>query len=95
MKKDLMVRNCSYCGSGKKVLFSTKYGDYLCNRHYMQMYHTGILKERFKKDKNKIEVEEDSVKIYLYYMGKYDKIAIIDREDAEKVSGIKWSFHYK
>jgi len=82
---------CSYCGSKERVS-KNKNGEYLCHKHYMQFYHTGLLKSRFKKDANEIMLYDTYAEIILY--NKYHKEkarALIDIEDVEKCKDYKWS----
>jgi|GEM_PF-1142191 len=81
---------CSYCGSKERV---SKYkdGEYLCHKHYMQFYHTGVLKDNFMKDKNKIIIHKDYAEIILYDKSHKEKArALIDLDDVDKCKIYKW-----
>jgi hypothetical protein len=82
---------CSFCESTDNVWFSHAYNNYLCHRHWMQFYHTGKLKTRFRNDKNEIVLFDDRAEIFLYDKhGDYKCSAIIDLFDIEKCSLYKW-----
>lgn len=88
------MKICEFCGSDKKVLYSSSYGGKLCSKHYMQHYHTGKLKERFMKDVNEIIFYHDFAEIILYDKGHVEKSRyIIDLNDVSKCKNIKWSEH--
>lgn len=65
-----------------------------CKKHYMQKYHTGVIKDRFRNDKNEYIIHSDYVEILLY--DKRDKVhakSLIDIDDVDKCKKYKWSLH--
>lgn len=82
---------CAICGSNNKVCFSNKFNDYLCHKHYMQIYHTGKIKEKFMKDINDYILYDDYAEIILYNKEREEKArAIIDLEDVDKCKLYRW-----
>jgi hypothetical protein len=87
-------KKCSYCGSLNRVIFNSEYDNYLCHRHYMQFYHTGNIKDRFRNSPNDIVIHEKYSEIILQDKnGKETAKAIIDTEDIDKCNVYKWSLH--
>lgn len=85
------MKICSFCGSDEKVVFSGKGNALLCHKHYMQMYHKGILTENFRNSLNEIIIFEDHAEIIALNRSKEEKgRIIIDLIDVEKCSSIKW-----
>lgn len=63
----------------------------LCQKHNMQIYQFGVIKERTTRDPNKFIVEGAVCKIECYDMnGDIKGYAIIDLEDMEKCTPYKW-----
>jgi len=88
------MKKCCFCNSSIRVIFSTKYGNFLCHKHYMQYYHTGKLKKRFRKQLNQITVYSNKAEISLYDThGEVKDIATIDIDDVDRCSIYKWSLH--
>ena len=85
-------RICSVCGSRDDVIYSRMYKDMYCRRHYSQLYDLGGLMEITRFDKNKYDIKDDGVHIYLRNC-KHEIIAetIIDECDLERVIQHKWS----
>lgn len=88
------MKRCSYCDSDDRVFYSSRYGDLLCHKHYMQVYHTGIIKDRFRNSENEYVLYDDYAEIILLdKYGKEKTRAIIDIEDVERCKTQKWSLH--
>lgn len=86
----MKIKNkCCICDSENKVC--NHEGFLYCQKHYILMKKYGRIPERIKTDKNKIEILGKIAKIYLYNeKQEVSGIAIIDREDVEKVINYKW-----
>ena len=41
---------CSFCGSNIKIRYSQIYENYLCEKHFMRIYHKGKLSKLLKVD---------------------------------------------
>ena len=70
MKK---VRKCSVCGqehtSQKKVYFCKQYGDYLCNKHNMQLRQHGRFTDTTQRggnDKNEYRIKDNIIEVDCY-----------------------------
>lgn len=76
---------CSYCGSTTEVWKFKDVGCF-CKRHYQEMYRHGEVRDVGRRKKNKFVVKDEIVEIH------FDKgeIALIDREDLEKVQQLYW-----
>ena len=85
-------RVCSVCGSCDDVIYSRLYENMYCRRHYDQLYKFGSLMEITRFDKNKYDIKDDGVHIYLRNK-KHEVVAetIIDECDLERVIRHKWS----
>lgn len=86
------AHKCSFCGSDNKVSFSSRYGDYLCRLHYMQVYHTGTIKKNPRNGSNVIVISDDCAEIILVDRNGAEKArALIDIEDVDRCKEYKWS----
>lgn len=62
-----------------------------CTKHYYQMYEHGKIIERTIRDPNIFILKENIYEIYMFDKnGKQKGIAIIDKEDYEKIKNYKW-----
>jgi len=84
---------CEICGSTNKVQ-RFKGEQALCGKHYLQMHRHGRIFNRTRKDKNEIVIKDDYAEIILYNMhGNETCRTLIDIEDIERVSKLKWYSH--
>lgn len=78
---------CEYCGRNENEtrIINSKYG-ILCRKHYLQMYRHGKIIDKTIYDKNEYEIENDTVKIYMYNSkGEVIGFTLIDIDDLDKV----------
>lgn len=86
---------CSICGclesNTPKFHKNSKYGNNLCNRHYLQMQKRGKILKTNRLDNLEIEVKNNYAEIILKntYGEEVDRTKI-DIEDIEKVKKYKW-----
>lgn len=84
-------RKCSICGSLNRVSYSSQHGDYLCNIHRMQLYHSGAVKLESRNSPSRITICESYGKIDLLDKhGDVVGIALIDLNDIPKCANYKW-----
>lgn len=85
--QERQMKTCKVEGCKERVV-SKEY----CQRHYMQVRVHGKV-DRTRFDKNEYWFEDEVCCIQLYSGENTPKcIAIIDKEDYEKVKGYKWNF---
>ncbi len=86
---------CGICGCPEsqtcKFYKHSRYGDYLCNRHYMQLRKRGKILTKTRLDPLEIEIKKDYAEIILKntYAEEVAR-AKIDIDDIEKVKKYKW-----
>lgn len=96
----IKINKCSICGclesETSNFYHHSKYGDNLCNKHYIQLGRHGKTMNKTLKDLNEIVICEDYAEIILYNI-KNEEIAraIIDLEDVEKCEKYKWGLNHK
>lgn len=86
---------CSICGetNGRIVNTPNKFGKILCARHYTQMHKYGEILDKTIYDENKILYSDGYAEIVIRNIKNADiASAIIDLDDIDIVSSIKW--HY-
>ncbi len=80
------MKTCTVEGCDGKV-----HGRGYCHKHYLQMNRYGRIFDRTRYDKPQIRIDGDVAYITLYDKRERPfKEAVIDAEDAEKVSAHKW-----
>jgi len=84
-------RTCRECNSSDNLIFNRKLKFFLCKNHARQYYKYG--KIYAKKERLLNSITEDNNYIFISLFGSYDKKAIIDKEDYEKVKNIRWFFN--
>lgn len=83
-------RECEVCGSRYKVSICRPTGQYLCNKHKLQVLRCGKIK-RTKFDPNEIILYENYAEICLYNAhGKEVAKSKVSKEDVEKIKKYKW-----
>ena len=83
---------CEVCGSDNRVIFCNKINKYLCSRHYQQIKLYGKIKQKTRRDLNKIIIYDTYAEIILYDIENKEKArALIDIEDIDIVKNYKWS----
>ena len=81
---------CSVCGSNLRVEFNSKYGDYLCNKHYLRFWKYGSLDKPIrKKKKNKVKYYDTYMALLIKSKGKIYE-CLIDKEDYDNVGQYTW-----
>jgi hypothetical protein len=85
------MKECSICGSIKRVSLNKASGMMLCEKHSMQYKRHGKISKRTRFDKNEIVIVDDFAEIYLYdknqnIVGKTK----IDTDDVDKCKNYKF-----
>jgi len=90
----VVKKECAYCGSTKDVHYSSKYGDYLCGKHYQQMNKRGYCYKSIKEP-NDYEIIDDKTAYILAYKGKLsinEELCrvIVDLNELDTLLKYKW-----
>ena len=83
---------CDLCDSDKYVQYHPPTSHFLCCKHRTQYQRHGEFLARTKFDKNEMFLHEDHAEMMLYNRkGEVVARTMIDLEDINKISVIKWS----
>lgn len=99
MRKERFCDICGISSEYKKVYFYKKYNRCLCQKHYFQLENHGIIIDRTQlgcRDRN-VFIERGSFfeGICQNRKGEITGSFLIDKEDFEKVSKLKWNIREK
>lgn len=85
------MKKCEVCGSDNSVVKSGRTNQYLCKKHYQQVYKHGKVQNRTHRTPNEIIEYDDHAEIVLYNVRCEETgRTVIDKDDIGKAKQRKW-----